>query len=46
VSKAAQGTPLLWAAPPDHFIFIDVDLQMQKPGNTAPGSVTPSVKRK
>ena len=26
VSKAAQGTQLLWAAPPDNFIFIDADL--------------------
>ena len=42
VSKAAQGTPLLWAAPPDQFIFIDADLNTQKPGNAAPGSVTPS----
>ena len=42
VSKAAQGTPLLWAAPPDQFIFIDADLKTQKPGNAAPGSVTPS----
>ena len=40
VSKAAQGTQLLWAAPPDHFIFIDADLKTQKPGNAAPGSVT------
>ena len=41
VSKAAQGTQLLWAAPPDQFIFIDADLNTQKPGNAAPGSVTP-----
>jgi hypothetical protein len=25
VSKAAQGTQLLWAAPPDQFIFLDAD---------------------
>ena len=43
VSKAAQGTQLLWAAPPDNFIFIDADLKTQKPGNAAPGSVTPSI---
>ena len=43
VSKAAQGTQLLWAAPPDHFIFIDADLKTQKPGNAAPGSVTSSI---
>jgi hypothetical protein len=45
VSQAAQGTPLLWAAPPEQFIFIDADLNTQKPGNAAPGSVTPSGKR-
>ena len=39
VSQTAQGTPLLWAAPPDQFIFIDADLKTQKPGNAAPGSV-------
>jgi hypothetical protein len=46
VSKAAQGTQLIWAAPPDQFIFIDADLNTQKPGNVAPGSVTQSGKRK
>ena len=40
VSQAAQGTQLLWSEPPDHFIFIDADLNTQKPGNAAPGSVT------
>jgi hypothetical protein len=45
VSKA-QSTPLLWATPPDGFIFIDADLHTQKPGNAAPGSVTASGKRK
>ena len=44
VSKAGQSTQLLWAAPPDQFIFIDADLNPQKPGNAAPGSVTPSRK--
>ena len=39
VSQAARSTPLLWAAPPDQFIFIDADLKTQKPGNAAPGSV-------
>jgi hypothetical protein len=38
VSQAAQGTRLIWAAPPDHFIFIDADLNTQKPGNATPGS--------
>jgi hypothetical protein len=46
VSKAAQSTQLLWAAPPDHFFFIDADLNTQKPDTAAPGSVTPSGKRK
>jgi hypothetical protein len=46
VSQAAQGTQLLWAAPPDQFIFIDADLETQKPGNAAPGSVISSGKRK
>ena len=45
VSQAAQGTQLLWAAPPNQFIFIDADLKTQKPGNAAPGSITPSGKR-
>jgi hypothetical protein len=42
VSKAAQGTQLLWAAPPDQFIFIDADLNTQKPGYAASGGVTSS----
>jgi Dockerin type I domain len=46
VSKAAQTTQLFWAAPPDHFFFIDADLKTQRPIYTAPGSVTPSAKRK
>jgi hypothetical protein len=46
VSKAAQSTQLIWATPPDQFIFIDADLNTQKPGNAAPGSVTPTGKRK
>jgi hypothetical protein len=46
VSKATQGTPLLWAAPPNQFIFIDADLKTQKPGNATSGNVTPSGKRK
>ena len=39
VGRAAQGTQLIWAAPPDQFIFIDADLKTRKPGNTTPGSV-------
>jgi hypothetical protein len=46
VSKAGQGTQLLWAAPPDQFIFIDADLKTQAPVNAAPGNVTPSGKRR
>ena len=46
VNKAAQGTQLIWAARPDHFIFIDGDLNTQKPDYAASGSVTSSGKRK
>jgi hypothetical protein len=46
VGNVAPGTPLLWAAPPNHFIFIDADLNTQQPGNAAPGSVTGSGRRK
>ena len=42
VSQAEQSTQLLWAAGPGQFIFIDADLNTQKPGKAAPGSVTPS----
>jgi hypothetical protein len=45
VSQAVQGTQLLWAPPPDQFIFIDADLNTQKPGYAVPGSITPSGKR-
>ena len=44
VNEAAQGAPLLWAAPPNQFIFIDANLKTQKPGCAAPGSVSPSKK--
>jgi hypothetical protein len=46
VSKATQGTPLTWAAPPNHFMFIDADLNTQKPQKAESGSVNPSGKRK
>ena len=39
------STPLLWAAPPDQFIFVDADLNTRKAGEAAPGSVTPLAKR-
>ena len=42
VRPGAQSTQLIWAAPPDDLIFIDADLNTQKPGNAAPGSVTRS----
>ena len=45
VSQTAQSTQLLWAAPPDQFLFIDADLNTQKPGNAAPGGVTSSRSR-
>jgi hypothetical protein len=44
VSKAAQGTQLIWAPSPDNFIFIDADLKTQKPGYPASGGVTSSGK--
>jgi hypothetical protein len=44
VSDSALRTPhsafpLLWAAPPDEFIFIDADLKTQRPGNAVAWSV-------
>jgi len=39
VSEAAQSTSLTWAAPPNNFIFIDADLNTQKPGKAAAGNV-------
>jgi hypothetical protein len=42
VNAFTRATELIWAAPPDHFIFIDADLKTQKPGNAAPGSVIQS----
>jgi hypothetical protein len=46
VSQGGQGTPLIWAAGADQFIFIDADLKTQKAGNAAPGSVTASGNRR
>ena len=40
-NPGAQSTQLIWAAPPDDLIFIDADLNTQRAGNAAPGSVTP-----
>jgi hypothetical protein len=39
MSKAAQSTQLIWAAPPDQFIFIDTNLDTHEVGHPAPGSV-------
>jgi hypothetical protein len=39
VNLIGYVTQLFWAAPPDHFIFIDGDLNTQKPVYTAPGSI-------
>jgi len=39
INNGVQSTPLLWAAPPDQFIFIDADLNSQRPSHAAPGSV-------
>lgn len=46
VSKSAQSTQLIWAPPPDEFIFIDVDLNTQKPAYAGSGCITFSGKRK
>ena len=43
VRPGAQSTQLIWAAPPDDLIFIDADLNTQRAGNAAPGSVTTPV---
>jgi hypothetical protein len=40
VGKAAQTTPLVWAAPPDNFVFIDAGLNWQSPAEAVPGNVT------
>ena len=46
VSKAAQRTQLIWAAPSDQFIFIDADLNTHELGNAAPGNLILLEKRK
>ena len=46
VKGTTKGTKLLWAVPPDEFIFIDADLNMKKPGYLESGSVTLPGKRK
>ena len=42
VGKPGQVSQLFWAAPPDHFIFIDADLKTHQPGYSAHGSVISS----
>jgi len=44
VAQGAQGTPLIWAAPPNQFIFIDADLNTQRAGDAVAGSATASGK--
>ena len=46
VSKGAESTPLKWAEPPDNFIFIDADLNTQKPVTAVPGTAGPKASRK
>ena len=41
-ARGLQGTQLIWAAPPDHFLFIDADLNTQRPANAVSGAVRPS----
>jgi hypothetical protein len=45
VRPEAQSAQLIWAAPPDDLIFIDTDMNTQRAGNAAPGSVITSGKR-
>jgi hypothetical protein len=42
VNRGAGRSPLMWAAPPDNFIFINSELQIQRPGNTFPGGIAPA----
>jgi hypothetical protein len=43
---ATHGTPFIWAPPPDNFIFIDADLNRQKPVRAASGSIITSARDK
>jgi hypothetical protein len=40
VGRRGDNTPLIWAAPPDNFIFINGDLNNQRPGSAPAGRVT------
>jgi hypothetical protein len=39
-STPGANTPLIWAAPPDDFYFIDADLNNRSPSSTPSGSLT------
>ena len=39
-NKRGDRTPLIWATPPNQFIFIDADLNIQKPGSSASGFIS------
>ena len=41
VAKGSESTPLQWKAAPDNFIFIDADLNTQKPTAEANGTAGP-----
>jgi hypothetical protein len=38
VNKAAGSSRLVWAAPPDNFVFINSDLEMQRPRSLGSGA--------
>jgi hypothetical protein len=40
IGKATPTTQLIWATLPDDFLFIDADLNTQRPSYAAPGRVT------
>jgi hypothetical protein len=39
LSKAGQGTLMVWAATPNNFIFLNADLQAQRPRSAAAGRI-------
>jgi len=41
VNGKAGSSPLIWAAPPDNFIFITSDLETQRPAKTLSASAAP-----
>ena len=46
MSRAEETAQLIWAAPPDQFIFIDADLNTHQPISAVAGSIIPSMKGK